>query len=80
MKKAILLITLSTLCIVSSCTKNYVCSCNTIVSDGSSSSELPKDDYAFSNLSKKVAIDSCNSKDTFYTTADVSTTTNCELK
>lgn len=80
MKKGILLLTLSALYVVSSCTKNYVCSCKTIISEGGLNTELPKEDNVLSNMKKKTAADSCNAMDTFYTFGNVSTTKDCELK
>ena len=79
MKKGILLIALSIICITTSCKKDFVCSCKTQVSEGSITTELPKEDSVINDMNKKDASEACNAMDSFSTTGNVSTTKNCEL-
>ena len=80
MKKGIIIIGILSFFAIASCTKNYVCSCDIKVNTGGVTTEAPKQDYAFSDMKKKEAIDSCNAKDSFITEGNTSTTTNCEIK
>ena len=80
MKKYILIGGIVGVLTLVSCTKNYVCSCDIQVNTNGVTTEAPKQDYAFNDMKKKVAIDSCNAKDTYISEGNVSTTTNCELK
>jgi len=79
MKNSILIVGFLGLFALTSCTKNYVCSCNIQVTSGGVTVEQPKQNYSLSDMKKQEAIDSCNAKDMFITEGNTTTTTNCEI-
>ena len=79
MKKGLLLIGVLSLLLTVSCSKNYVCSCETIIVTDDLETEAPKQDTVLTDMSKKNAISACNEKDRYTNEANIKITKNCEL-
>ena len=79
MKKGLLLIGVLSLFLTVSCSKSYVCSCETIIVSDGIETEAPKQDSVLSDMSKQKAISACNEKDTYTNEGNIKTTKNCEL-
>ncbi|HIP36913.1 MAG TPA: hypothetical protein EYG85_08665 [Crocinitomix sp.] len=79
MKKIIIALVFLPL-IFTACKKDYVCECHTLITSGNEQNVAPIQNYAFTDMKKQAAVDSCNAKDYYSDAGNEKITTNCTLK